>query len=246
MEPDDGPVEIDVVLDRTSPVPLYHQLALAIERAIETGALKPGDRLENEIALTTRLGLARPTARQAIQDLVNRGLLVRKRGVGTQVVPPHGPREVRLTSLFDDLAAAGRAPATRVLSIGVCRGDEVPEPPGLPETLTRIRRLRSANGVALAILTNWLPLDYLVEPADLERTGLYALLRAQGATFRIAHQTIGARLLTPAEAALLGESEPAAAITMRRSVYDDQGRFVETGLHVYRATQDNVKTYLVV
>ena len=38
--------------------------------------------------MTTRLGLARPTARQAIQELVEKGLLVRKRGVGTQVVTP--------------------------------------------------------------------------------------------------------------------------------------------------------------
>src|SRR6195952_4161398 len=79
-------VELDVALDRASPVPLYHQLATALESAIREGRLRPGDRLENELALTTRLGLARPTARQAIQELVRKGLLVRKRGVGTQVV----------------------------------------------------------------------------------------------------------------------------------------------------------------
>src|ERR1700712_3694153 len=81
-----GPVELAIDLDRSSPVPLYHQLAVALERAITDGRLRPGDRLENELAMTTRLGLARPTARQAIQELVRKGLLVRKRGVGTQVV----------------------------------------------------------------------------------------------------------------------------------------------------------------
>ena len=68
-----GPVELAVDLDRSSPVPLYHQLALALEHAINDGALRPGDRLENELAMTTRLGLARPTARQAIQELVKQG-----------------------------------------------------------------------------------------------------------------------------------------------------------------------------
>jgi GntR family transcriptional regulator len=243
---EDTPVAFAVALDRASPVPLYHQLALAIEHAIETGVLKPGDRLENEVALTARLGLARPTARQAIQELVNRGMLVRKRGVGTQVVQPHVRREVRLTSLFDDLAAEGRVPATEMLSLDACGAEEVPEPPGLPERLTRIRRLRSADGVRLAILTNYLPEHYTVDGEALERTGLYALLRAQGASFRIAHQSIGARLMTTAEAALLGEEEPAACVTVRRSVYDDTGAFVETGMHVYRASQYTVRTSLVV
>jgi GntR family transcriptional regulator len=234
-----------VELDRASPVPLYHQLALAIEHAIESGELKPGDRLENEVALSARLGLARPTTRQAIQELVDRGMLVRKRGVGTQVVQPHVRREVRLTSLSDDLEAAGREVSTTVLELGPCP-DPPADPPGLPADLVRVRRLRSADGVRLAILTNYLPPWYPVDAEALAHTGLYALLRAQGATFRIAHQVIGARLLTPAEALLLGEAEPAACVTMQRSVYDDTGRFVETGLHVYRASQYTVRTSLIV
>ena len=57
--------ELDITLERNSPVPLYYQLAQSIEQAINDGVLSPGDRLENELSLTTRLGLSRPTARQA-------------------------------------------------------------------------------------------------------------------------------------------------------------------------------------
>ena len=39
-----------VELDRSSPVPLYYQLAQAIEAAIRDGDLAPGDRFENELA----------------------------------------------------------------------------------------------------------------------------------------------------------------------------------------------------
>ncbi|MGW0581749.1 GntR family transcriptional regulator, partial [Streptomyces sp. NPDC002920] len=63
-------------LDRSSPVPLYYQLAQQLESAIEHGALAPGNLLGNEIDLSTRLGLSRPTVRQAIQSLVDKGLLV--------------------------------------------------------------------------------------------------------------------------------------------------------------------------
>src|SRR5687768_4730313 len=54
--------ELDITLDRNSPVPLYYQLARSIESAIDDGTLAPGDRLENEVSLTRRLGLSRPTA----------------------------------------------------------------------------------------------------------------------------------------------------------------------------------------
>lgn len=76
---------IPVVIDRSSPVPLYHQLAEQLTAAIESGRLGPGDAFENELALADRLDLSRPTVRRAIADLVARGLLVRRRGVGTTV-----------------------------------------------------------------------------------------------------------------------------------------------------------------
>ena len=83
-----GTRELDITLERNSPIPLYYQLAQSIEDAITTGELGPGERLENELSLTSRLGLSRPTARQAIQELVQKGLLVRKRGVGTRLSAP--------------------------------------------------------------------------------------------------------------------------------------------------------------
>lgn len=71
---------LDFALDRGSPVPLYHQLAQQLEAAIEQGVLAPGNLLGNEVDLSVRLGLSRPTVRQAIQSLVDKGLLVRRRG----------------------------------------------------------------------------------------------------------------------------------------------------------------------
>ena len=76
------PVEVD----RTSPVPLYFQVASRLQELIENGEIGVGARIENEVDLAERLGVSRPTTRRAIQYLVERGMLVRKRGVGTQVV----------------------------------------------------------------------------------------------------------------------------------------------------------------
>src|SRR5450759_3093947 len=79
------PEPLPVTIDRFSPVPLYHQLAEQLTSAITAGWVKPGDPFENELALTKRLGLSRPTVRRALQEMVSQGLLVRRRGIGTTV-----------------------------------------------------------------------------------------------------------------------------------------------------------------
>src|SRR3954470_22524960 len=111
------------LVDRSGPVPLYFQLANRIEKAIRDGQLPPGARLENEVALSERLGLSRPTVRRAIQDLVDKGLLVRRRGIGTQVVHGAVTRQVELTSLYEDLERTGQKPSTRLLAHEVRAAD---------------------------------------------------------------------------------------------------------------------------
>ena len=243
-------VELDIRLDRTIPVPLYHQLAKAIEGAIESGALKPGDRIENEMLLTERLGLARPTARQAIQELVRKGMLVRRRGLGTQVVRPGIHRDVRLSSLHRDLAQAGRTPCTRLLERAGCTPGSTGLAPLLDhlssaEPLQKIVRLRLADGEPLALMTNYLPARFVLGDRDLEDRSLYDLLREQGAQLAIAHQTIGARLADATEAELLEHAQPAACVTAERVVYDDAGHLIELGQHLYRADRYAVRTTLV-
>ena len=115
---DHGGAPLTLDLDRSSPVPLWFQAAQQLEAAIDRGDLRPGQRLDNEIELADRFGLSRPTLRRAIEALVGQGLLVRKRGVGTQVVQSQVKRPVELSSLFDDLASSGRRPTTAVLSCG--------------------------------------------------------------------------------------------------------------------------------
>ena len=101
MDPDaapaeNGPITLDLTVERGSQTPLYLQLAAGIEEAIRSGVLTPGSRLENELALSKRLRLSRPTVRQGIQELVDKGMLVRKRGVGTQVVQAPVNRQVEI------------------------------------------------------------------------------------------------------------------------------------------------------
>jgi DNA-binding GntR family transcriptional regulator len=231
------PVEVD----RTSPVPLYFQVASRLQELIENGEIGVGARIENEVDLAERLGVSRPTTRRAIQYLVERGMLVRKRGVGTQVVHPKVRRPVELSSLYDDLANADRRPRTDVLDLRV-----VPATQEIADALelaagsdvTWIERLRYAGGEPLALMHNAIPVDLLtLTEQDLAEHGLYELLRRAGFVPRIATQVIGARSATPAEATILQEKRGASLLTMTRTAWDAGGRALEYGSHVYRASR---------
>ncbi len=228
-----------VSLDPSSPVPLYHQAARVLEEAIEDGRLPRGGRLEGEIYLAEKLGISRPTMREAIKRLVEKGLLIRRRGIGTIVAPKPVRRAVALTSLYDDLKEAGREPRTRVLSF-----EEVPCPPEVAEhlgvpastTVLRFERLRAAGLDPIALMRNFIPADLLEMDRDsLERAGLYELMREAGIAPHVANQAIGARKAGAEEAELL-EIEPGdPVLTMNRVAYDPNGRPIEHGCHRYPA-----------
>jgi DNA-binding GntR family transcriptional regulator len=230
-----------ITIDRSSPVPLYFQVAQQLQELIETGVLPPGTRLSNEIAMADQFGLSRPTMRQAMQHLVDKGLLARKRGVGTQVVTNRIRRQVELTSLYEDLEREDRRPRTDVLSIEtVPASAEVAAALRVAEGLevVAVRRLRYADDQPIALMRNHLPAGLLeLSEQALSEQGLYQLLRRSGTDLSTAAQTIGARRATAAEARLLGESRGATLLTMTRTAYDSSGRPVEYGAHVYRATR---------
>lgn len=235
-----------VFLDRDSPVPLYHQIASSLQKAIVSGELPPHTRIENELAMADRLRVSRPTARHALQTLVDKGMLVRKRGVGTEVAPEIIRRSVELTSLHDDLAAAGRKPRTDVLDYETIRADDhiaeqLRVPHGSP--IVYVRRLRFADGEPLALLTNYLLAEVAPSREDLVHGGLYASLRANGVRLRLAHQTIGARHATAAESRILDEPARAAVLTMERIAMADM--IVEFGSHIYRASRYSFQTSLI-
>lgn len=234
-----------VRLDRTSPVPLYFQVAQALEAAILDGRLPPGTRLDNEVLLAEQLGLSRPTMRRAMQYLVDKGVLVRRRGIGTRVVQPKVRRPLGLSSLYEDLAGSGQTPTTRVLSLDVetARG-AVAESLAVPTgtAVSVLVRLRSAAGSPIARMCNYLPhtvpgLTEGLTREALEEHGLYEVIRAAGIQLHAADQVIGARTATADEARLLGEPRGAALLTMQRTAYDDHGRVVEFGTHIYAASR---------
>ena len=91
------------MLNPESPLPLYRQLADILQEKIIKGEYRAGERIPSEISLAKTFGIGRPTARQAVDLLVRKRFLLRKRGAGTFVRPQE--REVDLFSLAGTMSS---------------------------------------------------------------------------------------------------------------------------------------------
>jgi DNA-binding GntR family transcriptional regulator len=179
--PTASPITAGWALDRSSPIPAYAQLEERLAGLIKRGALAVGDRLPAERDLAAWLGISRMTARAAVRELAERGLVERDVGRGTFVARPRVVHDLATLTGFTEVARRqGLAPQARIHATG-----EPPAPervarelgiePGAP--VLRIQRLRFADGEPLVLEDSWLPAAPLQGLLDRDLRGsLYALL----------------------------------------------------------------------
>jgi GntR family transcriptional regulator len=197
--------------NKQSPVPLYYQLAEAIEARIATGEWRPGDRLPAERDLAAQAGISRMTARQALTWLAERGAIEVRHGVGTFVAQPKLTSDpLHLLGFSEQMMATGGTVASAVLA------QEVIPAPGAVATalrldpgtdVVRIMRLRSLNGTPVLLETSYFPhaLCAGIEHRDLTHRSLYALLDADyGIRLTHAQQTVEAVAANAFESGLFG------------------------------------------
>lgn len=225
-----------ISIDRDFAIPLYQQICQPLSELIGSGWLVPGQLIEDEVAMANRLRVSRPTARRALEELVNRGLVIRRRRVGTRVAPRHVHRPLGLTSLYDDLKESGYEIRSEVLSYEVLLAKESQSAhlnTAVGSEIVQIRRLRFIDDAPLALMNNLIPFDVAPSFSELNEQGLYACMRKRGVNPYSAEQSIGARLTGRSDADLLNVDTGSALVTMQRTTYDHTGRVIEFGDHVY-------------
>ena len=219
--------------------PRYLQLRKRIAEAIDSGILPGGAALPSEREIGSLTGLSRVTVRKAIRSLAESGAVVQRQGSGS-FVTGQGPRLQQslshLTSYSEDMRQRGMTVTSTWLERSVC----LPTPEetvalSLADgaSVTRIARLRSADGRPMAIERASLPADILPNPMIVE-TSLYEVLDRDGNRPVHAVQKISAINLPEEEAALLGVAEGAAGLRIQRVSYLSSGRVVEFTNSVYR------------
>ena len=158
-------------------LPLFLQISELLIRDIAAGRLIDGEKLPPEREMAAQLGIAVGTLRQALKELVAKGMLTRVQGSGNYIRAISDPASV-YALLRLELAEGGGLPTAKVLSV-----DRLPKDPKLPAFGDcaeghRIRRLRFLSGKIAAVEEIWLDGDYAtsIAQADLSES-LYLYYR---------------------------------------------------------------------
>ena len=217
-------------------VPLYKQLKDAIERAIVENVLKPGGTLPGERAIADALSMSRVTVRKAIETLVEEGLVQRRHGARTEVGSRVEKSLSTLTSFSEDMTSRGMKPGCIWLSRQISR----PSPAemmalGLSGTgqVLRLKRIRTADGVPLALETSAVPTRFLSSP-DLIGDSLYEAMERSGAMPQRAIQRMRSRRATIADAEHLHCEVGEPLLVMERRCFLADGQIVEFTESRYR------------
>ena len=227
-------------LSGDDPTPLYLRLQTMIQDAVAGGLLKPQQALPAEREIATTLGVSRVTVRKAISGLVDDGILTQRRGSGTFVSkPPHHveQRLSRLTSFSEDMAARGLTPGfvwlerssghpstEEAMVLGLSTGEKV----------SRLHRLRLADGVPMAIEMATVPARYLPDPSSVGQS-LYEVLDGAGLRPKRALQRFSAVNLGTLDAERLSVEPGTAALRTERVSYLADGCVVEFTRSFYRS-----------
>jgi GntR family transcriptional regulator len=220
------------------------QLADRLRGSVQSGELRPGDPIPSEHQLCRTYDVSRPTVRRAIDVLVEEGLLVKRRGMGTFVAKlrleqPTG----RVIGFSERMRRNGLVPSTRVLELHVVlakyAGPEVATALRLASDarVLRLSRLRLANDEPLVLETVHMPLDRFdgLEQENLETSSLYQILRERfGTEVKYIRETLEPVLLTVHEATMLRTQVALPGMLARILTFDRNGDPIEHSTSLVR------------
>jgi GntR family transcriptional regulator len=227
-------------------IPLYVQMEQILKSKIMMGELHPGEQIPTEKELAKTYHVSSITARQAVLNLVQEGLLLRKQGKGTYVqggttitknimtltakgefkdVVPEGLSSQKVEVLeINKMISPKKVAATLKLS----EGDEI----------LRIRRTRSDNGVVLSYVKNYLPLfiGEKIEKEDLLDYSMLQVLRNKvGLYLKKGVQYLVAVVADYEIATALSVSISSPVLYLETIIYDEGDNPVDFAQTFYRS-----------
>lgn len=142
-------------INSESTVPVYLQVANEIKSNIRDKTLKPGDMLPSDRVYCEQLSVSHMTVKKAIDLLVNEGLVVRKKGVGTFISEPKITQSLfTLTGFTGDNKAPGKHTHSRILRFREEKPSQaVAEKLGISteDSVINLKRLRMINDEIVAL-----------------------------------------------------------------------------------------------
>lgn len=236
-------------LSLSSDIPLYTQLVGIIKRHISSGSLAVGELLPSEAELCRALDISRNTVRQAIGELEEEGLVVRKRGKGTFVADPSTNRRGVRYSFTTEVSSMGKSPSSTLVDFDVlvppaeiCRKMELKE----GTAVYCFTRIRNVDGQPLILETSYYP-QYIFPNLTremVETHSFYSLLYHVGIIPFSADDCYEAVTLDAQQARLLGVKEGSCAFYHQRRTKTEDGRIYEYTLSYIRSDRVRLDVHM--
>lgn len=232
---------LTATVDRSSPLPMYVQIAASLRSMIQSGVLAPGSLLPSEKQLCDTFGVSRMTLRQAYDVLDREELLRSQRGRGTQVLPPRMRKEQQqMRSFTEEIRSRGGKPKSKIL-----RFESTDPTPASRQNLQlpdgqhvyRIERIRFNDTTPLAIEKVEIPCFLCpdLDKYDLLGHSLYEILEREF-KLRLDHctETISAAMPSREERELLELPKGVAVLRIERKTLTINDTPAELAVTTYR------------
>ena len=141
----------------------YKIIETDIINAIQTGKIKPGEKLPGEVELCEKYNVSRVTVRKAILNLASAGKVYRRAGDGTYVSEkPYVNTTGQARSFSEDMIQNGKKPGSVLLNFKISKAKKnefIAEKLRLKknESFYEIERLRTGDGIPIAISYTYIP-----------------------------------------------------------------------------------------
>lgn len=222
-------------LNFDSSTPLYIQLKQAIEHAVDSKSLIHGSVLPSERKLSLALGISRVTIVKALAELLEQGMVEKKRGKGTVI---HLPIHYNLSGggFSSQLQLQGLVANHWLVRDLISSSVELSRQLDLKagDIIAKIKRVRLADGVPVSIETMYIPECFLPRP-DLLEGSLYAYWQEQGIEPYTQDYSLSIYEPTDDEVRMLeiAHDLPVMKITLKST--DKSGRVLEYGSAICRS-----------
>ncbi|WML46959.1 GntR family transcriptional regulator [Neobacillus sp. PS3-34] len=229
------------MINKSSPIPIYHQLEAYLKEQIENSSLHADEMIPSEREFAERFQISRMTVRQAINNLVSDGYLYRQKGRGTFVSKQKVEQALEgLTGFTEDMLERGMKPSSRLLSFNtIASGSQVAHQLQVAEKdlVYEIFRVRLADGIPMALETTYIPIALVPGiTEDNSNHSLYKYIENQlSLKISEATQEIEAAIARKPEADHLDIAAGAPVLLIMRTACLQDGTPFEFVKSVYRA-----------
>jgi GntR family transcriptional regulator len=223
----------------TKKLPKHEEIRIELESKMRSDTYKAGSKLPPEIELSAEYNVSRSTIRQALRSLEEKGLINRKSGHGTTVMPIINTEIQKLSSFSEDMLSRGYVPSGKLLDIQLVDAPEyVQEAFKIKDKkVWYLKRLRFADDKVIALQLLFIPPYLPIELQDLlDMESYYELLESKlNIKVHSATETLSARKAKNEEVKLLKTKD--TVIEFDRITYSNDAKCVEYIRGIYLASQ---------